>query len=486
MAIKFALRGDTLAAYYANHIGNNPGKINDLTTSFDPTILATTASDVIGGSFINIDNNTSTSNGLAYPGFSNTSNTITTSILIRFAMGFTGGNFGIFAVAGPGSPGNNAISVPWLTGALWGYAGHGDGTFLVNHATINPGITINEFNDLVIVHNGLATAGGFLMYLNGVTLSSDTPSNNMGERRQELTTSIILGQASQGFNSGRMKVNEFVIWDEVIDPNNITLVDASSGITSTGGSLNGGTRDSWVDVSQIDRGIWSSLTAGNIRTGFDQVQAGATITGTFSGEQWSTITAAQIASGINQIQNGTTITGTLSVPSPGTGANGTVDLEQIRSTIADILGDENTTTGSPINLSENLTTPVKKIYELSVEKIPVQPSCYPYVAISVARKDIEIADQGQNQLVSKRKARIDIDIMGGVWDSTMPTKTEDNADKEITYLMENIENILRANVTLRGLVDWAFPTDVAYHSVAIEEETHLRLSLMKFQLTLLY
>jgi hypothetical protein len=49
-------------------------------------------------------------------------------------------------------------------------------------------------------------------------------------------------QNNNAFNQTRIKVNEFVIWDDIIDPTNVALVGGN-------GSLNGSSRTNFVSVT---------------------------------------------------------------------------------------------------------------------------------------------------------------------------------------------------------------------------------------------
>lgn len=160
-----------------------------------------------------------------------------------------------------------------------------------------------------------------------------------------------------------------------------------------------------------------------------------------------------------------------------------VDMNGIKTGIKSILDTANTTTGSPIDLSNGLQTRVKQILTLNVEKIPIQPSFYPCVTAFFKGKMIEPMTMAANQLNAHRKAEIDITVVGIVWVDRLSVNFEytDFADNECELLMENVEQVLRNDATIGGRVLFSHPTAVTYHDFVTEEGAHMRAGVMNIQ-----
>lgn len=162
-----------------------------------------------------------------------------------------------------------------------------------------------------------------------------------------------------------------------------------------------------------------------------------------------------------------------------------VDLNQLKESIQGIFETANTTTASR-DLSSGLERRVQKVLKVNPARIPIQASFYPCVTIYIDSKSIQIQDIARTQLNAKRRADIDVKIVGAVWNSNNLLKDEDPADDDCESLMENIEEILRGDPTVSGQVTWSFPTNVTYHQLPIDEETHLRAGFLNFRGTVFY
>lgn len=167
-----------------------------------------------------------------------------------------------------------------------------------------------------------------------------------------------------------------------------------------------------------------------------------------------------------------------------------VALGSIKSSIQSILETANTTTGSPIDLSDSLTTRVQKVLQINIEKLPSpQPSFFPYITMFIDGKQVQLQDIAGSMLNGRRKATIDLKIVGVVWVDNMNTANfeyKDLADNECEQLMENIEQVLRNDPTLGGNALWSKTVDVSYQSIPVSESSHLRAGLMTHQITVLY
>lgn len=543
MGITFAFRSQTATGFDARFGASVTGASKEV-ASLVPAIIAYSTTGVLGGEILDLDGGSTLDVCVQWPGNGNLGDTLTHSFLWRGILPDISGNQGIWSTPGPGFHRGNMLYRSGGINSL-GYSETASSAILFETNIQGSSTqTANTVHDLVWTWTYTTGTGNFQFFIDGVTTASGNASGDvMTAWKAGFYQSIVVG-TDKVFGVTRQLCNEFVVWDEIIDPTNITLEHATTGVTSTGQTLNGASRTGWVDVAasvadtdpgvanvvsgtsyvfggstltgtynpptSVDPGIgnvlsgtgytindvsltgsynppvWTSLPAGDIRNGVEQIQAGLTQTGSFAGEVWSTITAAQIQSGVSQIQNSVTVTGTLVVPTTGNGAAGTIDLNQLKTTIKDILDTANTTTASPADLSTNLNERVQTVMTLNPEKIEIQGSLFPFVTVYADRKTIDLQSTLVDQSTARRKAELDLNIVGAVWEDNTTDVTTDPADDQLENLMENIELILRSNETIRGLAKWSKPLDVSYHTLALDEETHFRAGLMNYQLTIFY
>lgn len=163
-----------------------------------------------------------------------------------------------------------------------------------------------------------------------------------------------------------------------------------------------------------------------------------------------------------------------------------VALNTIKSNLKSLFDSSNTTTASPIDLSSNLTKRVQKVLSVHPEFIPIQASHYPCVTCYISEKATPQDDIAKDQLSTKRKAEISIDVVGAVFNQNILDITKDPADEDINYLMENIELVLRSDPTLSGVVLYQRPTTCQYYSTIIGSTSHLRVGILKLEATLFY
>lgn len=156
------------------------------------------------------------------------------------------------------------------------------------------------------------------------------------------------------------------------------------------------------------------------------------------------------------------------------------DIIGIRAEIKSILSSANTTTGSPIDLSNNMRRRVQTIYEINPSLLTsdFQLSTYPFVSIYADQKLNISGGIAKNQETASRISDFEFNIAGVIWDDGVPDFTKDQAQDECLYLMENIERILRANDRLNNKVLYQIPTQVNYFSVNYSEEGHFRAGVM--------
>lgn len=163
-----------------------------------------------------------------------------------------------------------------------------------------------------------------------------------------------------------------------------------------------------------------------------------------------------------------------------------IDLNDILEQLQTVFQTANTTTASPIDLSSSMNARVQTIAKVHPEKIPLQASLFPFITCFITGKNTSDQTIGKSQANIKRKAVIDIEVICAVWNDKYASADEDPADKDIHYLMENAELVLRSSETLNASTLWQVPTRVSYFSSSLDETTHLRAGVMSLQATLFY
>lgn len=165
-----------------------------------------------------------------------------------------------------------------------------------------------------------------------------------------------------------------------------------------------------------------------------------------------------------------------------------VDLNGIKTSIMNALIAANTTTASPIDLSSGLSNSkrVQQILKVNPEMIRPQASFFPLVTCYIEDKSIKSNDVASTQLNAKRRATVGINIVGSIWNNNFTSITEDPADEDINYLMENIELIMRSNYNLDGTVTWQLASECKYYITALDEQTHLRSGILKLDCEIYY
>ena len=164
------------------------------------------------------------------------------------------------------------------------------------------------------------------------------------------------------------------------------------------------------------------------------------------------------------------------------------NLNAIKEQIQNLLLAANTTTGSPIDLSANLSDSkrVQEVLKINPEMIRPQASIFPLVTCYIENKNIKRDDIAKTQLDTKRRATLLINVVGSVWNDNYENFDEDPADEDINYLMENIELILRSDYNLNSTCNWQKATEVGYFTTVLTEQTHLRSGLLKLECEVYY
>ncbi|MBK8260141.1 MAG: hypothetical protein IPK80_02250 [Nannocystis sp.] len=165
-----------------------------------------------------------------------------------------------------------------------------------------------------------------------------------------------------------------------------------------------------------------------------------------------------------------------------------VDLNGIKSAIQTVLNSANTTTASPIDLSSGLSGSrrVQRVLKTHPERIRPQASFFPLVTCFIPSKTITTETIGGGQLRNTRRATIEVQIVGGIWNQNFQQVDEDPADEDIAKLMENVELALRADTTLAGKVNWQRPSSCKYFTTLIDEQTHLRSGVLTLECEVYY
>jgi hypothetical protein len=163
-----------------------------------------------------------------------------------------------------------------------------------------------------------------------------------------------------------------------------------------------------------------------------------------------------------------------------------VDLNGLKDNLRSLFDTANTTTASPIDLSSGLSKRVQHVLSLNPQMLVPQASFFPLVTCYVSGKDRTSDDIGGSQLTAKRAATIEMKVIGSVWNSNFSQVEEDPADEDINHLMENIELILRSDVTLGGKVNWQIMDNVEYYATVLNEESHLRSGILTMQCKVWY
>jgi len=502
MSITFAYRSDTLTARYGLS-GTDYGTTGNNAVSIVGDSLA------IGGNALN-QGNPATQDGIAFAGNLNVPQTAAFSVLQRvkfFAPAASNNTLFSFMLTGR-VPQNGLECQMHPSGQVvhWQYQGSLVGMNSIGVA-FNP--TAGVYYDLAWTWGGVQNTATFQFFVDGVTMGVLTPTRNHSQNVGMGCSQITLGYGEK-WHQSNMYVNEFVLWNEIIDVQNVTL-------TGSVGALSGTSRTDFVEVDALDgtssvdpgaanvvdgtaytiKGI--SLTGtfavadytdpgvANVLSGTGYVFNDATLTGTYHDADYTDPGIGSVAIGTEYIFNDATLTGTLSVPTPSTGTAATVPLGELKEQIRYVLNANNTATGAPIgDLSDGLTRRVQMILKVNPEKIPPNDNILPALTVFIDSKSTAPESIARNGATGKRKAEISLKIAGMVWEPYTDNRIEDPADEDLEKLMENAEKILRGYDSLSGNVSWQFPTQITYHSLGWDEKAHYRGSIMDIKAILFY
>lgn len=162
-----------------------------------------------------------------------------------------------------------------------------------------------------------------------------------------------------------------------------------------------------------------------------------------------------------------------------------IDLNSLKDNIKSALDTANTTTASQ-DLSNGLSKRVQKVLRLNVERIPVQSTLFPYVTCYITSRSIELPTFRIDQVSTYRKTVVDVKVVGAVYNSLVNDQTADAADEDCELLMENIEEVMRGDTDLSGLIDWHKPSTITYHNQALDDGAIARVGIMALECTDFY
>lgn len=297
MGIVFAVRGNSTTARYST--GGSTG------WNFPSAHTITSDAGALSGSYINL-NTAGANNSVVWPGSFNTPNGRAISILLRIRAAYSGAPSGLRGLWSLGTPlgANGAVLLMFhdnTTGGMKiiGRKEDNNNTFAnVSFGNWTSNVS-GTYYDLVFTWDGTASANAGKFYIDNSLLGQLTPSNAMpATQDNKFWTGITLGSSS-GLTLSSMGIDEFVIWDEVINP-------ASVGLVSGTGALNGASRTSLVDVAALDRSVNTDPGTANVKTGTGYTFQGASQTGTYDGsDRWTDPGESNVKLGIQYKANST-------------------------------------------------------------------------------------------------------------------------------------------------------------------------------------
>lgn len=477
----FAYRSNTITA--ARSYGGLTGGSFVFSGFTAPSVIS--HASAIGGNCLQLGDNNGC--GLVWNLFNTWTNTIACSVLVRVKFNNPSGDgddMGLFCMAG-GIAGANMPASSWgvrINGSSMVRLVENDGVGanVANNLTIGAiNYTNTAWYDFVFTNTG-QTAAACIGYLDGTEIGSTGPSSGGYARHWDTSTGysklfqILQLGGTPGRNISAFKINEFIVWDKVISGASIASV------------FTGASRSSFYSITSLDGAMWTSLTAAQIESGVNQIQAGITQTGAYACPTSTNPGATNVRNTIGYTINNTSFTGSLVAPTAAQGASGTVDLVNIKEQIRYILYYANTTTGDPINLSNNMVKTVNSVVKYHPAQLPMQASLFPAVCIWVDEKTLDAQDISRNQRNVRRHTKLNISIAGIVYNDNMTDSLENPADEDVEYLMENIELILRAHETLGNSVSWQFPTKTEFHATTLGKTAQLKAGIITLECTVVY
>lgn len=211
----------------------------------------------IGGFRWNMDRGASLSRVLSYPG-RGIFNTQAISMLMRVQIPVAG-LYGIFELNSASSFSANRFTLYWATNDWRLFVCQENGLAgLSNFTILTSAPTTGAYIDIVVTWDGTTASNAFKLWVNGVNVASTTCGQAwQASKNANLTDFIAIGGIS-GVTTVRQYFNECVIWNYVINPTSVALVSGT-------GSLNGASRNSFVDVAAYDGTTNTDPGVANVR-----------------------------------------------------------------------------------------------------------------------------------------------------------------------------------------------------------------------------
>jgi len=163
-------------------------------------------------------------------------------------------------------------------------------------------------------------------------------------------------------------------------------------------------------------------------------------------------------------------------------ANTKLDIDGIKDAMVTLFSSNNNVSGSPVDLSADLSRRVVGIYKINPERLGVQLSQLPAVTVWTDGKEEFQQNMGVSQINARRHSHLMLNIAGILWNDDYDYN-EDTAETDIIALMENVESILRGDPTLGGTVLTSMIERVSYFTIANDrtEQANYRVGLMRYR-----
>jgi len=123
-----------------------------------------------------------------------------------------------------------------------------------------------------------------------------------------------------------------------------------------------------------------------------------------------------------------------------------IDYEDKLDKIYNMFNNANAT-GASYELFTNMDKPIQRIVKGNPANIPNQVTHYPAIYINLNSKETEFSD------IMKSGGRYKCEINWDVYGFVFKAPGSNNSDQQVRYLAENIEEVVRRNITLSGLSD---------------------------------
>ena len=214
------------------------------------SITSSTASGVIGGSYINLDQGALGQHALYYNGLSNIPATQQVSVLCRCATSTTASAAQMFYFGLPANIGGNLARfggngvIPYTTTDLTG------STIVTLNETL--AAVQNQFYDFFWSCDFSLTTNNFIAWRDNTAVGTASTSVTRAIVTPQYGSIVALGsQNAAAQSTTQLYLNEFVIWDTIINPTTVSL--------TTGSGLNGSARTAFVQVSNSVGGSGTTI-----------------------------------------------------------------------------------------------------------------------------------------------------------------------------------------------------------------------------------